>query len=228
VTASSALDGPSDMVFGPDGNLYVVGRFNNRVVRYNGTNGAFMDIFATNNLSQPFGLRFGWDGKLYVVSGNNNSVQRFNGTTGAFLDTVVTNGGGSLSFPIGIEFKYGRDCYVASFGNNKIARFSPTIGVYRGDFISTNSGGLNGPNFLLFRPPRITIAPPSLRIFLETTTVAVAWATTEPGFGLQETTSISSNAAWVSVTDSVVFTNSSNTVTLPLNSGNRFFRLMMP
>ena len=85
VTNSAALDGPSDMTFGPDGNLRVVGRFNHRVVRFNGATGAFMDVLVTNNFSQPFGPRFGPTNDLLVVSGNGNQVQRFNGQSGRSL-----------------------------------------------------------------------------------------------------------------------------------------------
>lgn len=37
----------SDLVFGPDRNLYVSDFYNNRVLRYNGTTGVFMGIFAS-------------------------------------------------------------------------------------------------------------------------------------------------------------------------------------
>ncbi|MEZ6071761.1 MAG: hypothetical protein R3C10_16230 [Pirellulales bacterium] len=40
----------------------------NQVLRYNGTSGAFIDVFATTPVdSQPADLRFGPDGNLYVA-----------------------------------------------------------------------------------------------------------------------------------------------------------------
>ena len=62
-----------------------MGRFNHRVVRFNGATGAFMDVLVTNNFSQPFGPRFGPTNDLLVVSGNGNQVQRFNGQSGRSL-----------------------------------------------------------------------------------------------------------------------------------------------
>ena len=52
---------------------------NNRVYRYNETNGAFLDVFVPNTngqLSLPHGLAFGPDGNLYVASAGNDSVLR--------------------------------------------------------------------------------------------------------------------------------------------------------
>jgi DNA-binding beta-propeller fold protein YncE len=216
------------MVFGPDGNLYVVGRFNNRVVRYDSTSGGLIGVFASNNLSQPFGLRFGGDGQLYVASGNDNSVQRFDGMTGGFLNTVVASGSGSLNLPVGLLFGPDGNLYVASFNNNRIVWFNPTNGAYLGDFVAAGSGGLNGPNFMIFRPPPDAVVSPTLTVFLSDTNVSLAWETNSVGFGLEETTAISSNVLWVSVTNSVVLTNSSNTVALPLGLGSHFFRLMKP
>ena len=42
---SGGLDNPFDLVFGPDGNLYVGSTSNNNVLRFNGTTGAFIDTF---------------------------------------------------------------------------------------------------------------------------------------------------------------------------------------
>jgi streptogramin lyase len=44
-TDGHGTGGTQDIAFGPDGNLYVSMQFDNRVLRYNGVTGAFIDIF---------------------------------------------------------------------------------------------------------------------------------------------------------------------------------------
>ncbi|MFN0077631.1 MAG: SdrD B-like domain-containing protein [Prosthecobacter sp.] len=74
VTAGSgSLDGPQDLLFSPDAcYLYVASNLNDRVLRYNATTGAFVDIaFQTQAspsvmLDNPGTLAFGSDGYLYI------------------------------------------------------------------------------------------------------------------------------------------------------------------
>jgi DNA-binding beta-propeller fold protein YncE len=42
---SGGLQSPTDLAFGPDGNLYIIRQDTDAVLRYNGTTGAFMDSF---------------------------------------------------------------------------------------------------------------------------------------------------------------------------------------
>jgi hypothetical protein len=70
---SGGLNGPHDMHFGPDGNLYVVssGTSYEQVFRYNGTTGAFMDIpIATGSGIGPETtfIAFDGEGELYASS----------------------------------------------------------------------------------------------------------------------------------------------------------------
>jgi len=97
------IQSPREMVFGPDGNLYVSSSANNVVLRFNGSTGAAMGVFASGGgLMFPRGLTFGLDGNLYVVSANSNAILRYNGLTGAFINTFASGGG--PSFPTGLLF----------------------------------------------------------------------------------------------------------------------------
>jgi len=97
---------PRNIVYGPDGNLYVTSG-NHRVLRYNGRSGAFIDTFVrpqSGGLNDPYGLEFGADGNLYVVSGGTNSVNRYDGHTGDFLNAFVTPGLGGMRSPAYVSF----------------------------------------------------------------------------------------------------------------------------
>jgi len=68
---SGGLINPPGLEFGPGGNLYVARFEADRVLRYNGQTGAFIDAFVTTSsggLDAPTGLVFGPDGHLYVSS----------------------------------------------------------------------------------------------------------------------------------------------------------------
>jgi len=90
---------PRNIVYGPDGNLYVTSG-NHRVLRFDGKTGSFIDTFvapSSGGLNDPYGLEFGDDGNLYVISGGTNSVLRYDGLTGSFHSTFVPSANGGLS-----------------------------------------------------------------------------------------------------------------------------------
>jgi WD40 repeat protein len=203
------------MQFGPDGHLYVVGRFNHRVARYDGQKGALLGPFVTNNLSQPFGLRFAPDGDLLVASGNQNRLHRFNGQTGAFVTTLSSAGG--LHLPIGLIYGADGSLLVASYGNHRVAKFDATTGSYLGDLVLANSGGLTGPNFMLLR------TTPALAVHRDETNVVVRWPYGELAWQLEATTRLS-EANWSMVTNVPVTVDRSNEVRVPMET-EQFFRL---
>ena len=94
---SNGICDPGWLVYGPDGNLYLSvcddgGTNEESVLRFNGSTGAFMNVFVASNsggLEEPRGLAFGFDGNLYVVGGDSNGIYRYDGNTGAFLDLAV-------------------------------------------------------------------------------------------------------------------------------------------
>ena len=126
VDETGGLDGPTGALFGPDGNLYVASFNTDEVLRYDGSTGAFLDVFVaagSGGLNGPdAGLAFGADGHLYVPSFFTNSVLRYDGTTGASLGAFATAAPGNLRQPRGLVFHEGF-CYVASSQNNRVLQY---------------------------------------------------------------------------------------------------------
>ena len=145
------LDGPGNMVIGPDNRLYV-GNFGqggdgNAILRFDENTGQFIDEFVSSSLLvAPDGISFGTDGRLYVVSTETNEVLRFDGATGEFIDVFVADGEGGLDNPTGITFGPNGNLYVSSFFTNSVLEFDDT-GVFIQVFASR---GLLGPRNLIF------------------------------------------------------------------------------
>jgi sugar lactone lactonase YvrE len=144
------LNGPGNMVFGPDGNLYVASfgglAPNSKVIRYNGVTGAFIDDFVpvgSGGLSGAEGLTFGPDGNLYVTSRVTDQVLRYNGLTGAFLGVFATGGNNG---PIDLVFGPDGNLYVlnSTGGSLSILRFDGGSGAFLGDFVNSFPGGTDG------------------------------------------------------------------------------------
>ena len=130
----NGLDGPSDLVFGPDGHLYVTNFLGRQVVRYDGQTGDFLGVFAENNTMGSLGLAFGPDGHLYVSAGR--AVLRFDGETGApmgtFADGSGLDGTGDLSFgPDG-------HLYVVSKWSDQVLRYNGETGLFMDVFAEGN------------------------------------------------------------------------------------------
>jgi glucose/arabinose dehydrogenase len=101
---SGGFKGPTCIAFGPDGNLYVAGMEINRILRFNGSTGAFIDAFVASHPSSnditPRGLAFGPDGNLYALAAPAtqpgaappNRILRYNGATGALMGEFVSPG----------------------------------------------------------------------------------------------------------------------------------------
>ena len=151
---SGGLNGPSKLICADDGYVYVSSQVNNRVLRYDGASGEFVDTFVAANsggLSIPAGLDFGPDGNLYVVSYSTHEVLSYAAGDGSFMDAFVPNGSG-LNGPSGLIFGPDDNLYVCSFNGDKVLRFDGTTGAPLGDFVTAGSGGLDAPRGLAFGP----------------------------------------------------------------------------
>jgi DNA-binding beta-propeller fold protein YncE len=124
---AGGLSHPTGLAFGPDGNLYVGSSGNDRILRYSGDTGEFMDVFVDDeHLERPFSLIFGPAGHLYVSSGSQNIVLRYGGGTGDFLNIAAS--APQLQVPIGLAFGPDRMLYVANGGGHNVLRFDPQTG----------------------------------------------------------------------------------------------------
>lgn len=143
VDETGGLLGPTAAIFGPDGNLYVASFDNDQVLRYNGTTGAFIDVFVTaasGGLNGPDnGTIFGPDGHLYVPSYFGNQVLRFDGTSGAFLNVFVGVGSAASAMrnPRTVLFRYGcNDVMVNNELGGRVQRYNAATGVWIDRFIA--------------------------------------------------------------------------------------------
>ena len=60
-SGAGGLSGPTNLAFGPDGDLYVTSYHDDAVRRYDGTDGSFVEVFVASGsggLSGPFDLQF--------------------------------------------------------------------------------------------------------------------------------------------------------------------------
>lgn len=135
---TGGLDGPTAAVFGPDGNLYVASFNDDRVLRYDGATGQFMNVFvapSSGGLDGPdAGMVFGPDGHLYVPSFNSNRVVRYDGTTGLLIDVFIRAQSG-LRNPRMLCFRPNGDLLVSSWGTDEILRYDST-GALLGTFLT--------------------------------------------------------------------------------------------
>ncbi len=168
------LDDPHDLIYGPDGNLYVATRSNNSVLRYDaltgaplpapGKSGAEFVSPGAGGLDWVRGIAFGPDGNLYAVGSISDSIHRFDGVTGASLGTFIAPGVGGMDEPRGLLFHSDGYLYVTSVGTevagpgkDSVLRFNAATGEPAGisglpgdaAFVASGSGGLDNPTFLV-------------------------------------------------------------------------------
>ncbi len=99
-SADHHMHHPHNVLFGPDGHLYVTnvvegGRHG--VLRFDGRSGKFMDVFvdgAKPPIAYPSDIAFLPDGSLALVDCAKGSVLRYDGKTGQFLGHLVPPGSG--------------------------------------------------------------------------------------------------------------------------------------
>lgn len=159
-SGNGGLSEARDVTFGPNGDLFVVSRQNNSVMRYDGQTGAFISQFVSpgsGGLIFPNALAFDSQGNLYVTSPESNQVLRYDGTTGAFLGVFVSAGAEGMLRAAGVTFGPDGNIYVADSRLNMVLRFQGPEGPAPGSFVDvyalspfTELGA--GTNFITFGP----------------------------------------------------------------------------
>jgi streptogramin lyase len=218
---SGVLSDPFDLVFGPDGNLYVSDK-SIGVVRFNG-NGSAMGIFAgsgSNGLDSATGLAFGRDQNLYVASANTDSLLRYNGTDGSFIDTFVVSGSGGLARPCGLTFGPDGHLYVCSQANHSVLRYNGTNGTFIDAFVTSASGGLSSPAFLAFTP-----FVPLLSIRRSAADIVLSWPIRAADYVLESTPTLSTLSNWAVVTNAPAIVGTEFVLTNSAATDITFYRL---
>jgi NHL repeat len=165
--ASGGMNGPEDVAFGPDGQLYVADRNNSRIEVFT-PEGAFLRDFGEGELEEPEGIGFSSAGQLYVADTENDRVAVFM-SSGSFVREFGASGegAGELEGPHDVAESAGGLVAVSDDENNRIdvftsagafvRAFGAEVEVGGGDICTTNckkgdaseaSGGLENPSAL--------------------------------------------------------------------------------
>ena len=140
----ASMDGPTAMVYGADGNLYVLCEFSHNVLRFDGASGAFIDEFISSatfgaaGVPDPGDMELGPDGNLYIsshfpeFSAPFTAVWKFSGTVANdFIGPFASFG--AFSHTHGLSFGPGGKLYLGDLGIiTGLRQFDAVTGAYLG------------------------------------------------------------------------------------------------
>ena len=95
------LSSAVNLWFGDGGDLFVVDWEAGKVLRYDGSTGAYKGVFISG-MTRSEGVTLGQDGVLYICDWQENVIHRYDATTGEHLG-IFAEGGGMLQ-PNGVVF----------------------------------------------------------------------------------------------------------------------------
>jgi hypothetical protein len=115
-TGSGGLAGPSNFVF-RDGFLYVTSWTNNKVLRYDGVTGAFVDeLVSGNGLVTPLSIMFEPNGNFLVTSRDTNEIRRYGNSSDAAFTVSL-----SAPFPTSVSVNFTTANGTALAGSDYLA-----------------------------------------------------------------------------------------------------------
>jgi hypothetical protein len=168
--SSSAMDGPTAMVYDAAGDLLVLNEFSHNVLKFNGTTGAFIGTLIDSAALamadpgfDPGDMEMGADGHLYIMSHFNgpfsdpHGVHKFNATTGAYLGVFTAPR--PVRHQHGMSFGPGGDLFQGNVDMESVERFDGTTGAFEGTFAMDAD---------LFPIADLTFSPTSMYVALHT------------------------------------------------------------
>ncbi len=157
--AANQLRFPYDMAADKDGNVFVVDRNNNRIMRWNkGASTATLVVGgnpgnALNQISNPHGIAIDNQNRLYIADMHNHRIVRWDPL--ATQGVVVAGGNGpgdgldQLHNPSGVAIAPNGDLYISDMRNARIMRWM--VGEPQGEIFAGT--GVEGSGFDQFREP---------------------------------------------------------------------------
>ena len=145
------IKNPQNLVFGLDDNLYVSSFDTDEILRFDGTTGEFIDVFASGGgLDGPVGMLFDKEtSSLYVSSKNSNQILKYDSQTGEFQEIFIQDEDFFLQKPESIIKGPDGNFYISSSKTNQIFQFNAT-GTLEERFVTDKSSGLYRPKDLGF------------------------------------------------------------------------------
>ncbi|NNL59283.1 MAG: glycosyltransferase, partial [Nitrosopumilus sp.] len=153
---SYRIKNPTGLLFGPDGNLYVVSSDTNEIMQYIIKDNIVFETRkfvtdASNALYQPTHLEI-FDGKVCVSSFITNDIHCYDENTGESLgkltvsfDRALVSKENSIVGPDG-------ELYVSDNLRNEITRYDGVTGLFSDVVIKTENEPLLGPSYIEFGP----------------------------------------------------------------------------
>lgn len=138
---SGGMTSAGSLVFGTDGDLYVINA-DREILQFDGGTGDFVRTLVTagtGGLEAPLILRIGPNGNLFVLNvvlaNSQVSVLEYNATTGAFEGEFVGVGTGGVVTALDMAFGPNGNLYIPD-SNGGVAEFSGASGASLGTFFN--------------------------------------------------------------------------------------------